>query len=756
MGDGSVGLNPSQPTYVFGDTVFVTATADPGWSFDSWSGDLTGSENPDTLIVGGNASITATFTQDLYTITTNAVGSGTVGLNPSQPTYVFGDTVFVTATADPGWSFDSWSGDLTGSENPDTLIVSGNASITATFTQDLYTITTNTVGNGSVGLNPAQPTYVFGDTVFVTATADPGWSFDSWSGDLTGSENPDTLIVSGNASITATFTQDLYTITTSTVGNGAVGLNPAQPTYVFGDTVVATATAAPGWNFVSWSGDLTGSENPDTLIVGGNAAITATFTQGLYTITTNAVGSGTVGLNPAQATYAFGDTVFVTATADPGWSFGSWSGDLTGSENPDTLIMGGNASITATFTQDLYTITTNAVGSGTVGLNPAQPTYVFGDTVFVTATADSGWSFTAWSGDLTGSENPDTLIVGGNASITATFTEGLFTCEDYESGFTLGQMVGSNANWFDGGNGPVVLGGIGVNGSVGLSDGTNIFTWTSEGFSWTDGDFEWVVFQMDFESNSEGIGNTFNGDRVGWMISNNNSSSDNIFGVQFDDPDNKIQAYWDGVGGPDRRPLITTWSPKRDTWYRLWVKITKLTALSARLDVTVHELASDGTVAVADVAGGTITDTSLLGPDAPDTKYFTASQMWPGFKNSATPPTDGAADNACYAVSKLLPTGVGDDPLPLRTALLQNAPNPFNPTTTISYTLVNRGWVSLRVYDVRGRLVRTLVDMQKEPGTHAERWDGRSDRGEVLATGVYFYRLRAGETVLTRKAVLLK
>ena len=332
-----------------------------------------------------------------------------------------------------------------------------------------------------------------------------------------------------------------------------------------------------------------------------------------------------------------------------------------------------------------------------------------------------------------------------------------FACEDYESGFTLGQMVGSNADWFDGGNGPVVLGGIGVNGSVGLSDGTNIFTWTSEGFTWTDWDFEWVIFQMDFESNSAGIGgNAFNGDRVGWMISSNNSSSDNIFGVQFDDPDNKIQAYWDGVGGPDRRPLITTWSPKRDTWYRLWVKITRLTALSARLDVTVHELASDGTVAVADVAGGTITDTSLLGPDAPDTKYFTASQMWPGFKNSATPPTDGAADNACYAVSKRLPTGVGDDPLPLRTALLQNAPNPFNPTTTISYTLVNRGWVSLRVYDVRGRLVRTLVDMQKEPGTHAERWDGRSDRGEVLATGVYFYRLRAGETVLTRKAVLLK
>jgi len=103
------------------------------------------------------------------------------------------------------------------------------------------------------------------------------------------------------------------------------------------------------------------------------------------------------------------------------------------------------------------------------------------------------------------------------------------------------------------------------------------------------------------------------------------------------------------------------------------------------------------------------------------------------------------------------PTAVGDgDGVPSQTVLMQNHPNPFNPTTTIQYSLDAGGRVSLRVYDVSGRLVRTLVDGEKGPGAYAEVWNGRNDRGEAVSTGVYFYRLRAGDNVLTRKAVLLK
>ncbi len=92
----------------------------------------------------------------------------------------------------------------------------------------------------------------------------------------------------------------------------------------------------------------------------------------------------------------------------------------------------------------------------------------------------------------------------------------------------------------------------------------------------------------------------------------------------------------------------------------------------------------------------------------------------------------------------------------LKLALHQNHPNPFNPTTTIGFTLDTSGHVSLRVYDISGRLIRTLVDQQRAPGVFSEEWDGRNSYGEPAASGIYFYRLTAGNKTLTRKAVLLK
>jgi len=217
--------------------------------------------------------------------------------------------------------------------------------------------------------------------------------------------------------------------------------------------------------------------------------------------------------------------------------------------------------------------------------------------------------------------------------------------ETFDS-FTPGSRIGTYAGWYDGGNGPMVTDGIGVAGTVGLANASNIFTWTAQPFNWSDPDFLEIKIQMDFQSNSEGVGNTFNDDRVGWMIYDDSPSSDHIFGIQFDDSDNKIEGYWDGEWAIDKKPLITTWSPKRSTWYRLCVNITKLTATSAQINVTVHELNStDGTIEVANVATGSIADTSALGSDAPNSKYFSADTIWPGFKNYQSG-SDGAADNA--------------------------------------------------------------------------------------------------------------
>ena len=95
--------------------------------------------------------------------------------------------------------------------------------------------------------------------------------------------------------------------------------------------------------------------------------------------------------------------------------------------------------------------------------------------------------------------------------------------------------------------------------------------------------------------------------------------------------------------------------------------------------------------------------------------------------------------------------------VPHALTLEQNSPNPFNPATTINFTLSEYcPLVSLIVYDIRGKKVVTLSNGAKESGSYAVFWDGDDNQGRKVASGVYFYKLRAGERSLTRKMVLLK
>lgn len=93
---------------------------------------------------------------------------------------------------------------------------------------------------------------------------------------------------------------------------------------------------------------------------------------------------------------------------------------------------------------------------------------------------------------------------------------------------------------------------------------------------------------------------------------------------------------------------------------------------------------------------------------------------------------------------------------PLEYALEQNYPNPFNPTTTIRYQLKRRSHVTLEIFDAVGRLVRTLVNSEQLTGSHAAIWDGRNEIGVETSSGVYFYRLHAGDFAMTRKLLRLK
>jgi len=89
-------------------------------------------------------------------------------------------------------------------------------------------------------------------------------------------------------------------------------------------------------------------------------------------------------------------------------------------------------------------------------------------------------------------------------------------------------------------------------------------------------------------------------------------------------------------------------------------------------------------------------------------------------------------------------------------ALSQNYPNPYNPVTQITYQLPQPGVVSLKIYNVQGQLVRTLVNEYKPAGAHSISWNGRSDLGMEVSSGIYLYRIQAGKFTETKRMILIK
>jgi choice-of-anchor B domain-containing protein len=101
-------------------------------------------------------------------------------------------------------------------------------------------------------------------------------------------------------------------------------------------------------------------------------------------------------------------------------------------------------------------------------------------------------------------------------------------------------------------------------------------------------------------------------------------------------------------------------------------------------------------------------------------------------------------------------TGVRGESASPDVTLGQNFPNPFNPSTVITFELASRAWARLRVFDVSGAMVKSLVDDRLPAGRHSAAWDGTDGHGRAVASGVYYYRLDAGPATATRRMVLLK
>ena len=147
--------------------------------------------------------------------------------------------------------------------------------------------------------------------------------------------------------------------------------------------------------------------------------------------------------------------------------------------------------------------------------------------------------------------------------------------------------------------------------------------------------------------------------------------------------------------------------------------------------------------------GNMCKDPHFCNPDSGDYHLYSTSPCAPANTGGTL---IGALPVGCSATD----VDESEENLPIAFALHQNYPNPFNPTTTIEYSVPHHSQVILEIFNILGQSIRTLVNDAQAAGKYSAVWNGLSDDGSQVSSGVYLYRIRAGEFIETKKMVLLK
>lgn len=162
----------------------------------------------------GDVTITPMPSFPLHTLTTTVADGGSIVRFPDYAAYSDSSSVKLTAVPEPGWTFQQWTGGLSGTANPVTITMVRDTTISAVFKQGQFWVKLSIAGNGSAVVDPVKTSYMAGDTIVLSAAPDPGHFFHSWYGDYESMDNPDTLVVTKNLRITALFFSEITGIDT--------------------------------------------------------------------------------------------------------------------------------------------------------------------------------------------------------------------------------------------------------------------------------------------------------------------------------------------------------------------------------------------------------------------------------------------------------------------------------------------------------------------------------------------------------------
>ncbi len=283
----------------------------------------------------------------------------------------FSSGASLTLTAAPAGSstFTGWGGDCSGTGTC-SLTMSAAHIVRANFSAPgtTYSLTVNAGSNGSISTPAGTTTRNAGEVVTITAAPNSGYHFVNWTGDwgmvahTTGAST--TITMNGNYTITANFaanTSTSYSLTVNAGSGGTVTAPSSSPiSYTSGTVASLTASPSAGYHFVNWTGLINTVANTKsastTVVMNGNYVIRANFApnSGTYSLTVNAGSGGTITApSSSPTTRSPGEVVTLTASANSGYHFVNWSGDVgtlgSTTSASTTVTMNGNYAIQANF-----------------------------------------------------------------------------------------------------------------------------------------------------------------------------------------------------------------------------------------------------------------------------------------------------------------------------------------------------------------------------------------------------------------------
>jgi len=413
-------------SYLQGTTVTISATANTGYYFQSWSDGST--ENPRSVTVTNNITLTANFAPHTYTITANSENSS-MGTVLGSGTYDYNSTVSLQAIPITHYHFVQWSDGNT--DNPRQVVVTNNATYTAQFTIDKHNVEVQSISE-AMGRALGSGEYDYNSTATITAVANTGYHFTAWNDG--NADNPRNIVVTDDVSFTALFEINSYTVTIN-VNDSDMGSVQGSGTYNHGNTAILTASSVYGYYFSHWNDN--NNDNPRTITVVQDTTLTAIFEAEEYTIEviSNNEQYGTVF---GGGSYPYQTTATLTATANHGYYFQSWSDGNT--NNPRSIMVSSDTALIAIFQLDTFAVTVNTnnpQGGSTLG----GGSYAYLSEAVIEAVPNIGYHFEEWNDGVY--TNPRIIVVEQDTAFTALFAINEYNVTIACSNTTTGTTTGS-------------------------------------------------------------------------------------------------------------------------------------------------------------------------------------------------------------------------------------------------------------------------------------------------------------------------